>query len=280
MYLRALLLGGCIALTGCQSATVVEQPQSTSAQAFSVISQLQATKVKFPSTTKISITPSTQYLRNEQISSPVAVFEIPANRGQMSLTITSEIKDSVFFPHVMITDQQGKVLESYDDSVFEYRKPRLNLGNRLVADLEFYPPQGYQNLYVVVYTKESDLKDVTYVAHPGRIDAEARGNYMPELKDIAVPHSLTGTLELDVAGPGLLGFTRVESPANATSSDQAKAQIVVQPDTQAYYFSTIEKAVEANDIPKALSLLDEAKALGIEGAQEVFVKAVNRKSAQ
>ncbi|QSA20889.1 transcriptional regulator, partial [Vibrio furnissii] len=48
----------------------------------------------------------------------------------------------------------------------------------------------------------------------------------------------------------------------------------------AYYFSTIEKAVAANDIPKALSLLDEAKALGIEGAQEVFVKAVNRKSAQ
>ncbi|CSC16930.1 maltose operon periplasmic protein [Vibrio cholerae] len=33
--------------------------------------------------------------------------------------------------------------------------------------------------------------------------------------------------------------------------------------------------MQANDLPKALSLLDEAKALGIEGAQEVFVKAVN-----
>lgn len=39
--------------------------------------------------------------------------------------------------------------------------------------------------------------------------------------------------------------------------------------------SSIERAVQANDLPKALSLLDEAKALGIEGAQEVFVKAVN-----
>ncbi len=280
MYLRALLLGGCIALTGCQSASVIEQPHAASAQAFNVISQLQATQVKFPSTTKVVITPTTQYLRNEQISSPVAVFEVPANRGQMSLTITSDIKDSVFYPHVMITDRNGAVIENYDDSVFEYRKPRLNLGNRLVAELDFYPPQGYKNLYVVVYTKESDLQDVTYVAHPGRVDAEARGNYMPELKDIAVPRSLTGTVELDVAGPGFFNFTRLETPTNVTSSDQAKTDVVVQPDTKAYYFSTIEKAVAANDIPKALSLLDEAKALGIEGAQEVFVKAVNRKSTQ
>lgn len=280
MYLRALLLGGCIALTGCQSATVIEQSQTTSAPAVSAISQLQATQVKFPSSTKISMTPATQYLHNDQITSPVAVFDIPANRGQMSLTITSEITDSVFFPHVMITDHQGNIIESYDDSVFEYRKPRLNLGNRLVADLDFYPPQGHQSVYLVVYGKSSDLNDVTYVAHPGRIDAEARGNYMPELKDIAVPRAMTGTIELDVAGPGLFNFTRSGTPAKATSSDQAKMEMTVQPDTQAYYFATIEKAVEANDIPKALSLLDEAKALGIDGAQEIFVKAVNRKSVR
>jgi maltose operon protein len=35
--------------------------------------------------------------------------------------------------------------------------------------------------------------------------------------------------------------------------------------------------VESNNIDKALSLLDEAKALNIEGAQEVFVRAVNAK---
>ncbi|MFA0521054.1 transcriptional regulator, partial [Vibrio sp. 10N.222.55.E8] len=44
-----------------------------------------------------------------------------------------------------------------------------------------------------------------------------------------------------------------------------------------YYHNAIKAAVEADNIPKALSLLDEAKALGIEGAQEVFVKAVNKK---
>lgn len=74
-------------------------------------------------------------MRNQVIASPVALFEIPADRGQMTLTITSEISDSVFYPHVMIVDAQGQVVESYEEVTFEYRKPRLHLGNRLVAEL-------------------------------------------------------------------------------------------------------------------------------------------------
>lgn len=275
MVLRALLLGGCIALAGCQGAAVIEQANPNTGQAVQQIDQLQATKVKLPSTTKVALTAQTQYLRNSEISSPVALFEIPADRGQMTLTITSEIGDSVFYPHVMIVDAKGQVVESYEDTVFEYRKPRLNLGNRLVAELAFYPPQGYKSLFVLVYTQEQDLQAVTYVAHPARIDAEARGNYLPEVKDIPVSHALTGTIELDVSGPSFLSFVSSEERQVATSSDAAKASLKVQPDTQTYYFTSIERAVEANDLPKALSLLDEAKALGIEGAQEVFVKAVN-----
>ncbi|ENS5605564.1 transcriptional regulator [Vibrio mimicus] len=275
MVLRALLLGGCIALAGCQSTTVIEQAQPNAGQEVQQIGQLQATKVKLPSTTKVALTAETQYLRNSQISSPVALFEIPADRGQMTLTITSEIGDSVFYPHVMIVDAQGQVVESYEDVVFEYRKPRLHLGNRLVAELDFYPPQGYKSLFVLVYTQQQDLQEVTYVAHPARIDAEARGNYLPEVKDIPLPHTLTGTIELDVSGPSFLSFVRSEDRPTATSTDAAKTQLQVQPDTQTYYFSSIERAVAANDLPKALSLLDEAKALGIEGAQEVFIKAVN-----
>lgn len=275
MVLRALLLGGCIALASCQSTAVVEQVKPNTGQEVQQIGQLQATKVKLPSTTKVALTKETQYLRNQVIASPVALFEIPADRGQMTLTITSEISDSVFYPHVMIVDAQGQFVESYEEVTFEYRKPRLHLGNRLVAELDFYPPQGYKSLFVLVYTKQQDLQGVTYVAHPARIDAEARGNYLPEVKDIPVPHTLTGTIELDVSGPSFLSFVRSEDRQTATSTDAAKTQIQVQPDTQTYYFSSIERAVQANDLPKALSLLDEAKALGIEGAQEVFVKAVN-----
>ncbi|MBF4424855.1 MalM family protein [Vibrio anguillarum] len=277
MVFKTLLLGSCIALTGCQTAPVVEQTQSSAVQAVNNIEQLQVTKVKLPSTTKMVLTANTQRLHNSLIHSPVAVFEIPADRGQMNLTVTSEIQDSVFYPYVVITDKTGTVLESYTDTEFEYRKPRLNLGNRLVADLEFYPPQGHKTLLLIVYTKEKDLSGVTYVAHPGRIDAEGRGNYMPELKDIPMPHGLTGTIELDVSGPSFLSFVKSENKVKTVSTDEAKLTKKVQPDTETYYKVSIKKAVKANDIAKALSLLDEAKALGIDGAQEVFVKAVNEK---
>ncbi len=276
MYLRALLLGSCMALAGCQSTTVVEQNQTGMVLGVENISQLKVTTVKLPSTTKVSITSNTQYLNNDQISSPVAVFEIPADRGRLELSVISEIKDTVFYPHVLITDLQGETVEHYDSSIFEYRKPRLNLGNRLVADIDLYPPQGHKSLYLIVYTTPSDMEKFTYIAHPGRIDAEGRGNYMPELKDIPVAHGLTGLIELNVSGPSFLSFTRTEASSLRDSSNTMKNNITVQPDTRNYYHTEIKKAVQENNIPKALGLLDEAKSLGIQDAQDVFVKEINK----
>ncbi|WP_165313392.1 MalM family protein [Vibrio ziniensis] len=276
MKFRSLLLGSCIVLAGCQSAPIVEQTMKATGQNITTVAQLESVAVKIPSVTRVAVTEESQRLTNEMFNSPVVVFEIPANRGELALSITSEIKDSVFYPNVLIVNQNGETIESYDDTHFEYRKPRLNLGNRLVANLEFYPPNGYQSLYVIIYTKQEYLNGVTYVAHPGRVDAEGRGNYMPELKDIAIPHSLTGVVELEVSGPKFLSFLS-SSATVATTTENAKMVNVPLPDTQEYYRLSIKKAVEAGDIPKALSLLDEAKALGVEGAQEVFVKAVNTK---
>lgn len=79
MMFRALLIGGCIALAGCQNTAVIEQAQPNAGQEIQKIGQLQATKVKLPSTTKVALTGETQYLRNQDISSPVALFEIPAD---------------------------------------------------------------------------------------------------------------------------------------------------------------------------------------------------------
>ncbi|MFV0447859.1 MAG: MalM family protein [Vibrio sp.] len=276
MKFKSLLLGSCIALAGCQTAPIIEQPMDMTEQHLTSIAQLEAISVKLPSTTKVSLTSQSQYLSNDRVNSPVAVFEIPADRGELTLSITSEINESVFYPNALIVNKTGEIIESYDESYFEYRKPRLNLGNRLVADVEFYPPQGYKNLYLIVYTKDEYLNGITSVAHPGRIDAEARGNYMPELKDIPIPHALTGVIELEISGPRFLSFMRSSEKESTTTEDARNAKTPL-PDTQTYYHTSIQKAVEVGDIPKALSLLDEAKALGVEGAQEVFVKAVNSK---
>lgn len=276
MYFRTLMLSGCVALAGCQSSEIIEQVQVAQEQQVDVITALRAVKMTLPSSAIVDITSQSQILKYQNIVSPVAVFELPADRGEFAINITSMIEDTAFVPRAIIVDKNGKEIESYGKNDFEYTKPRLHLGNRLVAEKDFFPPVGLDSVYLIVYTDQEDLDGYTDVIHPARLDAEARGNYLPEVKDIPVPNSNTGKIEVSIDRVSFFSI-------GTSSSDQAavpvaaKAVESVQPETQTYYHNAIKAAVKADDLPKALSLLDEAKALGIEGAQEVFVKAVNSK---
>lgn len=277
MYFRALMLSGCVALAGCQSTEVIEQVQAAQEQKVGTISELQAIKMKLPSSAIVNITSQSQILKFRDIDSPVAVFELPADRGEFAINITSMIEDTAFVPRAIIVDKNGKELENYGQADFEYTKPRLHLGNRLVAGKDFFPPVGLESVYLIVYTDKSELGGYTNVIHPARLDAEARGNYLPEVKDIPVPNSDTGKIEVSIDKVSFFSFSSSTNSDSSTTPVAAKTVDSVQPETQNYYHEAIKAAVKADDIPKALSLLDEAKALGIEGAQEVFVKAVNSK---
>ncbi|UPQ89538.1 MalM family protein [Vibrio sinaloensis] len=284
MYFRSLLLSGCVALVGCQSAPTPEYVQESQVEQITSLAELQSAKVKLPSTAIIEITNQSQYLSYQNIDGPVAVFELPANRGEYALEITSIIEDTAFVPRAVIVDKAGNVIEQYGRDEFVYTKPRLNKGNRLVADKDFFPPVGEKSVYLIVYGDKSDLGGFTDVIHPARLDAEGRGNYLPEAKDIPVPNALTGKIEVSIDSIGF--FSIGTAPSNTqqaepsvSSANIAQAPIVevVQPETQTYYHNAIESAVKANNLDKALSLLEEAKALNVEGAQQVFIKAVNAK---
>lgn len=278
MYFRALVLSGCVALAGCQSPEIIQQVQTAQAEQVESISALQAVTMKLPSSTIVEITPQSQALKYQNINSHVAMFELPADRGDYSITITSMIEDTAFVPSAIIVDKNGRELESYGSDKFEYTKPRLNLGNRLVAEVDFFPPTHTESVYLIVYTDKSDLGKATMVAHPARLDAEGRGNYLPEVKDIAIPNSEYGKVEVSIDRLGF--FKQLGSSSSAETNTKpvmAKSVEVVQPETQKYYHRAISAAVESNDLNKAISLLEEAKALNVEGAQEIFVKAVNAK---
>ncbi|CAH0526655.1 MalM family protein [Vibrio hippocampi] len=283
MYFRALMLGGCVALSGCQSTEVIEQTQVAQAQQANNVSQLQSIKMTLPSSAIVDITEQSQRFKYQHIDSPVAVFELPANRGEFAISITSLIEQTAFVPRAVIIDKNNQEIERIEKADFAYQKPRLSKGNRLVAEREFFPPVGLDSVYLVVYTDKADLAGSTDVIHPARLDAEARGNYFPEAQDLSIPNANTGTIEVSLDSVSLFS---IGSSTNQTAAPQAatigaatavKAVESVQPDTQVYYHNAIREAVESNNIPKALSLLDEAKALGVEGAQEVFVQAVNSK---
>ncbi|MFA0175917.1 MalM family protein [Vibrio lentus] len=276
MYFKALMLSGCVALAGCQSAQVVEQVQVAQAEQVNSIAGLQFAAMKLPSSVIFDVTPESQYLNYQSINSPVVAVELPANRGEYSLTISSLIGDTAFVPRAVIYDKNGKELESYGQSDFEYKKPRMHLGNRLVAEKEFFPPRTEDSVFLVVYTDQQEVGGFTDVIHPARLDAEGRGNYLPEVKDIPIPNGNVGKIEVTIDRASFFSFGSSSSESNAKPAAAAKID-TIQPETQTYYHNAIQTAVTEDNIPKALSLLDEAKALGIEGAQEVFVKAVNKK---
>ncbi|OEF01359.1 transcriptional regulator [Vibrio crassostreae 9ZC13] len=275
MYFKALMLSGCVALAGCQSAQVVEQVQVAQAEQVNSIAGLQFAPMKLPSSAIFDVTPDSQILNYQGINSPVVAIELPADRGEYSIKITSMIGDTAFVPNAVIYDKNGRELERYGKESFEYAKPRLHLGNRLVAENDFYPPTTAESVYLVIYTEQEDLGGFTDVIHPARLDAEGRGNYLPEVKDIPVPNANVGKIEVTIDRVGFFSFGS-SSESNAKPAAAAKVE-TIQPETQTYYHNAIQAAVDADNIPKALSLLDEAKALGIEGAQEAFVRAVNAK---
>ncbi|MBE8575957.1 MalM family protein [Vibrio sp. OPT18] len=276
MYFKALMLSGCVALAGCQSAQVVEQVQVAQAEQVNSIADLQFAPMKLPSSAIFELTPNSQVLNYQGINSPVVAVELPADRGEYSINITSIIGDTAFVPNAVIYDENGRELERYGKENFEYAKPRLHLGNRLVAENDFYPPTTAKSVYLVIYTDQADLGGFTDVIHPARLDAEGRGNYLPEVKDIPIPNANVGKIEVTIDKASFFSIGSSNSEPNAKPAAAAKVE-TIQPETQIYYHNAIQAAVDADNIPKALSLLDEAKALGIEGAQEVFVKAVNKK---
>ena len=263
MNFKTILLSGCLAaLTGCQSTDVIQPQTNGMQQEIAQFSAIQTVSVELPSKSKVTITKDTQYLRYGDIDSPVAAFKVPANQGTLAFTVTSEIGDEVFVPSVKVFTENGELLADITADKFESLEPRLAWGYRLESEFKVVPLSGETSLVVLVYTDKENLGNTTPIKHPAKLDAERRGNYFP-IDDVQVPNSVEGTIELAVESTGQV----VEQ----------KAEIAVQPETENYYLSEIEKAVAEDNIPKALSLLDEAKALNIKGAQEAFVKAVNSK---
>ena len=276
MYFRIFALSSCIALLGCQSPEVVEQISVANTKQVTVVSDLQSVQMKLPSNKSVSLTPKSQTLKYHDIDSPVALFELPADRGEFSINITSEIGETAFVPRAIILDKSGRELERYGEEAFEYQPPRLGAGNRLSAEVDFFPPRDVQSVYLLIYTDKSELNKTTMVTHPARLYAEGRGNYLPEVKDIAIPNSEYGLVNVSIDSVGFLKKLGTSSSFSNSNSQPMVAKTVeaVQPETQKYYHQAISAAVANDDLNKAIRLLEEAKALNVEGAQQVFVKAV------
>ncbi|WP_053407201.1 MalM family protein [Vibrio hepatarius] len=208
-----------------------------------------------------------------------SAFTFAQQSGLVEIRLRSLMLDGeVAIPQVELLDSEFNVVKTIDDAFTvkfsdAFAKNRYELTEKV---------DTVKTPYMIVYVKTSELGKKVVVPHPAKIRAQESGEPMPIVTDPTYLASNNGHFSLSVETITLSGYNQkslVEAKPEEVAVVQKPAQPAIQaiPETQSYYHNAIRQAVESNNIDKALSLLDEAKALNIEGAQEVFVRAVNAK---
>ncbi|CAH6181089.1 maltose operon protein MalM [Citrobacter koseri] len=291
---------------GISLADVNYVPQNTSAAPAiptSALQQLTWTPVDQSSTQSTQLSTGGQRLDVAGITGPVAAYSVPANIGELTLTLSSEVnkQTSVFAPNVLILDQNLTPSAFFPSSYFTYQAPGVMSADRLEGVMRLTPALGQQKLYVLVFTTNNDLQQTTTLLDPAKAYAKGVGNAVPDIPDPIARHTTDGLLKLKVktnssssvlvgplfgsSGPGPVTVGNTAAPATAYTAPAVAAPAPApvkksEPmlhDTESYFNNAIKDAVAKGDVDKALKLLDEAERLGSTSARSTFISSVKGK---
>lgn len=290
---------------GISLAEVNYVPQNTSAAPTiptAALQQLTWTPADQSKTQSVQLSTGGQRLDVAGITGPVAAWSVPANIGELNITLSSEVnkQTSVFAPNVLILDQNMTPSAFFPSSYFTYQAPGVMSADRLEGVMRLTPALGQQKLYMLVFTTEKDLQQTTTLLDPSKAYAKGVGNAVPDIPDPVARHTTDGLLTLKVktsssssvlvgplfgsSGPGpvTVGNTAAPAPAYAapaaapTPAPVKKSEPMLN-DTESYFNKAIKDAVAKGDVDKALKLLDEAERLGSTSARSTFISSVKGK---
>ena len=290
---------------GISLADVNYVPQNTSAAPTiptSDLQQLTWTPVDQSKVQSTQIAVGGQTLNVPGITGKVVAYSVPANIGELTLTLTSEVnkQTNVFAPNVLILDQNMTPSAYFPSSYFTYQAPGVMSADRLEGEMRLTPALGQQKLYVLVFTTEKDLQQTTTLMDPAKAYAKGTGNAVPDIPDPVAKHTTDGLVKLKVktnssssvlvgplfgsSGPAPVTVGNTAAPAYAAPvaapvaapAPAAKAEPMLN-DTESYFNNGIKQAVAKGDIDKALKLMNEAERLGSKSARSTFIGAVKGK---
>ncbi|CAM7468630.1 maltose operon protein MalM [Citrobacter sedlakii] len=292
---------------GISQAEVNYVPQNTSAAPTiptAALQQLTWTPADQSKTQSVQLSTGGQRLDVAGITGPVAAWSVPANIGELNITLSSEVnkQTSVFAPNVLILDQNMTPSAFFPSSYFTYQAPGVMSADRLEGVMRLTPALGQQKLYVLVFTTEKDLQQTTTLLDPAKAYAKGVGNAVPDIPDPVARHTTDGLLTLKVktsssssvlvgplfgsSGPGPVTVGNTAAPAptyaapvaapTATPAPVKKSEPMLN-DTESYFNKAIKDAVAKGDVDKALKLLDEAERLGSTSARSTFISSVKGK---
>lgn len=269
------------------------------------LQQLTWTPVDQSKTQSTQVATGGQTLDIPGVVGKVVAYSVPANIGELTLTLTSEVhkQETVFAPNVLILDQNMTPSAFFPSNYFTYQEPGVMSADSLEGVMRLTPALGQQKLYVLVFTTEKDLQQKTTLLDPAKAYAKGVGNAIPDIPDPIASHITDGLVKLKVktnssssvlVGP-LFGSS---APASVTvgntaaptySASATAAPVVAAPavpaakaepmldDTESYFNNGIKQAVAKGDIDKALKLMNEAERLGSKSARSTFIGAVKGK---
>ncbi|BBV68128.1 TPA: maltose operon protein MalM [Kluyvera ascorbata] len=302
-----LSAGLLASVPGISLADVNYVPQNTSAAPTiptSALQQLTWTPVDQSKVQATQLSTGGQSLNVPGITGNVAAYSVPANIGELTLTLASEVnkQTNVFAPNVLILDQNMTPSAYFPSSYFTYQAPGVMSADRLEGVMRLTPALGQQKLYVLVFTTEKDLQQTTTLLDPAKAYAKGTGNAVPDIPDPVAKHTTDGLVKLKVktnssssvlvgplfgsSGPAPVTVGNTAAPAYSApaaapvvapaAAPAAKAEPMLD-DTETYFNNGIKQAVAKGDIDKALKLMNEAERLGSKSARSTFIGAVKGK---
>ena len=307
LCLSAGLLASAPAVTLANVNFVPQNTTSAPAIPAAALQQLVWTPVDQSKAQTTQLSTGGQPLNVPGISGPVVAYSVPANIGELTLTLSSEVnkQTSVFAPNVLILDQNMTPSAFFPSEYFTYQEPGVMSADRLEGVMRLTPALGQQKIYVLVFTTEKDLQQTTTLLDPAKAYAKGVGNAAPDIPDPIARHTTDGLVKLKVStssassvlvgplfgssgtGPVTVGNTAAPAytaPASTAAAPVAtaapapakKAEPVLN-DTEEYFNNAIKQAVKCGDVDKALKLLDEAERLGSTTARSTFISSVKGK---
>ncbi|WP_163304852.1 maltose operon protein MalM [Enterobacter ludwigii] len=307
LCLSAGLLASVPAVTFAEVNFVPQNTTAAPTVPASALQQLTWTPVDQSKTQATQLSTGGQQLNVAGITGPVAAYSVPANIGELTLTLSSEVNQqtSVYAPNVLILDQNMAPSAFFPSEYFTYQEPGVMSADRLQGVMRLTPALGQQKIYVLVFTTDKDLQKTTTLVDPAKAYAKGTGNAVPDIPDPIARHVTDGLIKLKVStnnassvlvgplfgssgpGPVTVGNTAAPvyaapvataaAPAATAAPAPAKNAEPVLNDTEEYFNNAIKQAVKRGDVDKALKLLDEAERLGSTTARSTFISSVKGK---
>lgn len=298
----SLLLVTSLIIAGCSNMSM-QSPQEQYENAFAApaqaaktlaekqsccddFSQLQYQEISNNDDLLIPLTSDSQVYTFDSGKSFVQAYKLTSKGTELKLSVNAIISNTVVAPQVTLLDANFNITRTIEADQFIYKTAKLLNGDTLSAELTIFRPQANNpanETYLLFYTTDQQVIGTTTIIHPAKSFAKAHNTVEPDIADPIIPHSTMGVIKLEIDAidnardneHNYIPLAATErgadiSPVNTAKSMPAPAL------TEKQFNRAISVAVAAQEIEKALSLVDEAEAAGSKTARKTFVNAVNR----